>query len=67
VREERSVGTFSRAGIQDMRARGKLAGRIGEVFKKLSVKRVEPAHDDRGDERLDQAAEFRFKHARALD
>ncbi len=63
VREERSVGTLARAGVQNMRAGGQLAGGCGEVFEKLGMKRIHPAHNERGDERLDQLPEFRFKHS----
>ena len=66
VSEERSVGTLAGAGVQDMRAGGKLAGGGGEVFQKLGMKRIDPAHDEGGNEGLDQLPKFRFKHALPL-
>src|ERR1700733_13710839 len=63
VGEKRSVGTLARAGVQDMSARRQFSGGFGEVFQKFGVKWIHPAHDERGNEGLDQLLEFWFKHS----
>ena len=48
MREKRSVGTFARACVQNMRTGRQFAGSGGEVFEKLGMKRIQPAHDKGG-------------------
>jgi hypothetical protein len=63
MRKQRSVGALAGAGIQDVSASGHFLGGGREMFEQLSMKWVKPAHEETGNQGLDQLAEFGFKHS----